>query len=179
MSKKHFSVFLLVTMFIFVGSRMAQADDANLDDATKARIAKFEQGPSTIDVSKYPQKIQDIYTDIFSQKCMQCHRLSRPINSDFALPSEWESYVKLMMHKPGSNINNGDARKIIDFLIYDSSVRKKDLMDEKLKKISDFLIYDSSVRKKALIGEKLLKVTPEEKVVQETKIKEIQDKYNH
>ncbi len=72
---------------LFAGPRIVRADDANLDDATKARIAKFEQGPSTIDVSKYPQKIQDIYTDVFSQKCMQCHRLSRPINSDYALPS--------------------------------------------------------------------------------------------
>ena len=97
MNKKSFSVLLLVVMFIFAGSRMVRADDGNLDDATKARIAKVEQGPSTIDVSKYPQKIQDIYTDIFSQKCMQCHRLSRPINSDYALPSEWESYVKLMI----------------------------------------------------------------------------------
>ena len=136
MNIKRFSLLLLVIMFTFMGSRIVRADDTNLDDATKARIAKFEQGPATIDVSNYPQKIQDIYTDVFSQKCMQCHRLSRPINSDYALPSEWDSYVKLMMHKPGSGINNGDARKIIDFLIYDSSVRKKALVDSKLAKES-------------------------------------------
>src|SRR6202142_128369 len=103
MNENYFRVVLFVIMFIFAGSRMVRSDDGNLDDAAKARIAKAEQGPATIDVSKYPQKIQDIYTDIFSQKCMQCHRLSRPINSDFALPSEWEGYVKKMMHKSGSN----------------------------------------------------------------------------
>lgn len=155
MNRNQNSILLLVIMCVFLASRMAQADDGNIDDATKARIAKAEQGPSTIDVSKYPQKIQDIYTDIFSQKCMQCHRLSRPINSDFALPSEWESYVKLMMHKPGSNINNGDARKIIDFLIYDSSVRKKAQVDDKLSK-----------------------ATPDDKAAQEAKIKSVHDKYD-
>ena len=134
MNIKFFNVLLFVMLFAYTGPRTVHADDGNLDDATKARIAKAEQGPATIDVSKYPQKIQDIYTDIFSQKCMQCHRLSRPINSDFVLPSEWESYVKLMSHKSGSNINNGDARKIVDFLVYDSSVRKKALLDEKLAK---------------------------------------------
>ena len=155
MNNKCFNYLLLLAIFIFAGPRIVCADDANLDDATKARIAKFEQGPSTIDVANYPQKIQDIYTDVFSQKCMQCHRLSRPINSDYALPSEWESYVKLMMHKPGSNINNGEARKIIEFLIYDSSIRKKALVDDKLSK-----------------------ATPEEKTAAEAKIKSIHDKYD-
>ena len=156
MNQKYFSLVFLLTMFIFAGARMASAaDDANLDDATKARIAKFEQGPATIDVSNYPQKIQDIYTDVFSQKCMQCHRLSRPINSDYVLPSEWENYVKLMMHKTGSGITNGDARKITDFLIYDSSVRKKAQLDDKLSK-----------------------ATPEEKAAAEAKIKSVHDKYD-
>ncbi len=60
-----------------------------------------------------------------------------------------------MMHKPGSNINNGDARKIIDFLIYDSSVRKKAQVDDKLSK-----------------------ATPEDKAAAEAKIKSIHDKYD-
>lgn len=150
MNQKYYSVLLLVAMFIFVGSRIVGADDTNLDDATKARIAKFEQGPSTIDVSNYPQKIQDIYTDIFSQKCMQCHRLSRPINSDYALPSEWEGYVKLMMHKPGSGITSGDARKITDFLIYDSSVRKKAMVDDKLSKEAPDVKADDEAKIKSI-----------------------------
>ena len=155
MNKKYLSVLMLAVMGVFAASAIVRADDSNLDEATKARIAKAEQGPATIDVSKYPQRIQDIYTDIFSQKCMQCHRLSRPINSDYALPSEWESYVKLMMHKPGSGITNGDARKIIDFLIYDSSVRKKAIVDDKLSK-----------------------ATPEDKAAAQARIKSVHDKYD-
>ncbi|MDE1920438.1 MAG: hypothetical protein KGJ09_02090 [Candidatus Omnitrophica bacterium] len=151
---KAFIIVMFFVIFVSGGSNPLRADDSNLDAATQARIAKADQGPRTIDVSGYPQKLQDIYTDIFSQKCTQCHRLSRPINSDFALPSEWESYVKKMMHKPGSNINFGQARKIIDFLIYDSSVRKKALLEEKLSKL-----------------------TPEQRAAQEAKIKKVQDKY--
>lgn len=115
-----------------------------------------QQGPSTIDVSKYPQKIQDIYTQDFSQKCMLCHSLSRPINSNFVLPSEWGNYVKKMEHMPGSNINSGDASKILDFLIYDSSVRKKALLDNKLAN-----------------------ATPEERAADQAEIKKIHDTYDH
>jgi hypothetical protein len=130
-----------------------RADDA-MDAATKARIDAFEKGPATIDVSKYPQGIQDNYA-IFSQKCTQCHKLSRPINSDYALPDEWSRYVKRMMRKPGSGIDSGDGKKIYEFLAYDSSVRKKALLDDKLAKL-----------------------TPEEKAADEAKIKEVHDKYD-
>jgi len=156
MNNKRFSVLLIAIMFIFAGSRMVHADDGNLDDVTKARIAKAEQGPSTIDVSKYPKKVQDIYTEDFSQKCMMCHSLSRSFNSNFVLPSELENYVKRMRRMPGSSITEGDASKIIDFLIYDSSVRKKVLLDDKLAK-----------------------ATPEERAAAEAKIKKIHDKYDY
>ncbi len=106
-----------------------------LDAATKARVERFEKGPATVDVSKYPQSIQDNYA-LFSQKCTQCHRLSRPINSDYALPDEWSRYIKRMMYKPGSNISGDDAKKIYDFLVYDSSVRKKAMLDAKMQALS-------------------------------------------
>ncbi|MBU6410039.1 MAG: hypothetical protein KGR98_06605 [Verrucomicrobia bacterium] len=108
---------------------VARAGD--LDAATKARIAQFDSGPSTVDVSQYPQHIQDAY-QVFSEKCSQCHKLSRPINSDFVLPDEWARYVKRMMYKPGSNISGSEAKDIYEFLVYDSSVRKKALLDQKL-----------------------------------------------
>ena len=170
---------IFLALFVFVGAGVLRAQSEGFDKATEASIKKAEQGPSTIDVSHYPKKIQDIYNDYLTQECIQCHPLSLPINSDYALPFEWEGYIKRMMYKSGSNISTGDAKKITEFLIYDSSVRKKAIMDEKLKMIADFLIYDSSIRKKALIEDKLLKVTPEEKVEQENKIKEIQEKYNN
>ncbi len=131
----------------------ARADD-QMDAATKARIDAFEKGPASIDISKYPSALKDNY-DLFSQKCTQCHKLSRPINSDYALPSEWSRYVKRMMRKPGSGISSSEA-----------------------KQIYEFLAYDSSVRKKAAVDAKLAAATPEDRAADEAKIKEVHDKYD-
>jgi hypothetical protein len=60
-----------------------------------------------------------------------------------------------MMRKPGSGISTADGKQIFDFLAYDSSVRKKKVVDEKLAK-----------------------ATPEEKKAAEDKIKELHDKYD-
>jgi hypothetical protein len=136
------------------GALVVQAADEPLDAETKARIERFEKGPATIDVSKYPEGLKDNY-EVFSTKCSQCHKLSRPINSDYAIPEEWSRYIKRMMHKPGSGISAGDGKKIFDFLAYDSSVRKKKMLDEKLAK-----------------------ATPEEKKAAGDKIKELHDKYD-
>ncbi len=131
-----------------------RAADEPLDAAAKARIERFEKGPASINISKYPDGIKDNY-EVFSTKCTQCHKLSRPINSDYALPDEWSRYIKRMMHKPGSGISAGDG-----------------------KKIYEFLVYDASMRKKSIVEEKLAKATPEEKATAESKIKEVHDKYD-
>ena len=133
---------------------IARAADEPLDAETKARVERFEKGPATVDVSKYPDGIKENY-EVFSTKCSQCHKLSRPINSDYAVPEDWSRYIKRMMRKPGSGISAGDGKKIFDFLAYDSSVRKKKMLDEKLAK-----------------------ATPEEKKAAEDKIKELHDKYD-
>jgi len=149
-----FGAFLLgLTALALFGVGLARAED-QLDAETKARIDKYEQRQATIDVSKYPQGIQDDY-EIFSQKCTQCHKLSRPVNCDYALPDEWSRYVKRMMRKPGSGIDSADGKKIYEFLTYDSSVRKKAMLDDKLAKLS-----------------------PEDKAAAEAKIKEVHDKYD-
>lgn len=132
------------------GFALAQA----LDAATQARIERFEKGPATINISKYPSGIQENYA-LFSQKCSQCHKLSRPINSDYALPDEWSRYIHRMMNKPGSGIGAGDGKKIYDFLVYDSSTRKKAMLDQKLSALS-----------------------AAEKAAAEAKIKEVQDRYH-
>ena len=136
------------------GVSVALAADEPLDAETKARVERFEKGPATVDVSKYPDAIKDNY-QVFAEKCSQCHKLSRPINSDYALPDEWSRYIKRMMHKPGSGIGNADGKKIYEFLVYDSSIRKKKMFDEKLAK-----------------------ATPQEKTDAETKLKEVRDKYD-
>lgn len=147
-------ILLAALTLTLVGTGFGRAADALLDPETKARVERFEKGPATVDVSKYPDGIKENY-EVFTAKCSQCHKLSRPINSDYALPDEWSRYIKRMMNKPGSGISNADG-----------------------KKIYEFLAYDSSVRKKALLDEKLAKATAEDKATAEKKIKEVHDKYD-
>jgi hypothetical protein len=126
-----------------------------LSPETQTRAARVEKSPSAIDVSKYPQRIRNNY-QLFAQECSYCHRLSRPINSQLALPDEWSRCIRRMMNKPGSGIGPGDG-----------------------KKIYEFLVYDSSIRKRAALDEKLAKATPAEKAAALAKVKEVRDKYGH
>jgi hypothetical protein len=154
MNTKFATLLFSAAALTFAGTGLGRAADAQLDPETKARVERFEKGPATVDISKYPEGIKDNY-EVFTQKCSQCHKLSRPINSDYALPDEWSRYIKRMMNKPGSGISNAEGKKIYEFLTYDSSVRKKAMVDEKLKK-----------------------ATPEDKTTAETKIKDVHDKYD-
>lgn len=106
------------------------------DPSSEERLADFDTGPATIDVSSYPEEMQENYK-IFAERCAKCHTLSRPINSDYALPDEWSRYVKRMMRKPGSGINPKDGKKIFEFLAYDSSIRKKELVEKKTAEQKD------------------------------------------
>ena len=96
------------------------------------RIAAYDKGPATIDVSKYPADMQSHYK-LFVTRCAKCHTPARAINCDFALDEEWERYVKRMMRKPGSGISPADGKKIFEFVTYDSKIRKKALYERKLK----------------------------------------------
>ena len=96
------------------------------------RIAAYDKGPATIDVSKYPPDMQARYK-VFTARCSKCHTIARAINCDFALDEEWERYVKRMMRKPGSEVSPADGKQIFEFLAYDSKTRKKALYDKKLK----------------------------------------------
>src|SRR5579859_4716400 len=98
-------ILLGLTAVASLGPYTVRAED-QLDAETKARVERFEKGPATIDVSKYPDGIKENY-EVFSTKCTQCHKLSRPINSDYALPEEWSRYIKRMMHKPERHQRRG------------------------------------------------------------------------
>src|ERR1017187_7126572 len=131
-----------------------RAAEEHHHEATSAGSTQMEAGLATIDVSAYPKAGQDIYP-LFTEKCAQCHHLNHTINSDHhALPDEWEGIVNRMWRKPGSNLNKKEAEQIVEFLTYDSSVRKK-----------------------AVVDEMLAMATPKEKKAAEDKIKEVYAKY--
>ena len=115
-----------------VAAGLCRAGGEQLDAGTKAQVDPSAKGPATIDVSKYPAGIQENYK-VFSQKCSQCHNLNRPINSDYVLPDEWFHCIGRMKRRFGSNIGSSEEGRLYDFLVYDSSVRKRDKLDAKLQ----------------------------------------------
>lgn len=82
--------------------------------AQKAEWDPRDAGPDTVDVSGYPPEQQAQYR-VFAGKCTKCHPLSRPINSHFN-PTEWKRYMKRMIRRPNSGINEEQAAQIYDFL---------------------------------------------------------------
>ncbi len=125
---------LVATLSIGSFTRLGAAGD-EIDAATKAKIALYDKGPSSIDVSKYPAGAKAGY-GTFRNTCSLCHTLARPINCEFVLPDEWSRYVKRMMFKPSSNISADKAKKIYQFLVYDSSIRKKEQVDQRLSALT-------------------------------------------
>ena len=119
-----FAIALLALASLLIYA-VGPAGSDELDAATKARIAKLDAGKKTIDVTKYPAEQKANYA-LFMKKCVKCHTTARPINSRFVLPGEWERYIKRMVFKPDSKMTEADGKKIFQFLLYDSSVRKAD-----------------------------------------------------
>ena len=124
MRNQIWSLVAVVALLVVAASSSAQ------DPSSEEELAEFDLGAQTIDVSTYPEEMQQKY-EIFAERCSKCHTLARPINSDYALEEEWSRYVKRMMRKPGSGIAPKEAKQIFEFLAYDSSVRKKELIEKK------------------------------------------------
>jgi len=76
-------------------------------------------GPGTIDVSGYPEQQKTNY-DMYALKCAKCHPLARSVNARFTA-QDWKRYMKRMIRRPNSGINEEQAAKIYDFLKYYAS----------------------------------------------------------
>ena len=75
-----------------------------------------DDGPGTIDVSDYPEAQQKEYP-LFLVKCAKCHPVSRPINAQYDA-TNWKRYMKRMIRRPNSGINEQQAVSLYDFLKY-------------------------------------------------------------
>ena len=87
----------------------------------------FDLGPAAIDVSSYPAEHKKAY-ESFAHECADCHTLARPINAPFVERKDWSRYVTRMhlRHrlKSGSGFSKAEGKAIVDFLAYDSKIRK-------------------------------------------------------
>ncbi len=148
---------VLLWGWIIFSSALSLADDA-VSPSQEETVSEKEKaknpypndfGPDTIDISGYPDEHKESYK-LFVEKCVRCHTIARPINSQFvevkgqeleSLKTEssnlfekplvwqiedniWERYAKRMMRKPGCEMAVDEAKKIWQFLVYDSKERK-------------------------------------------------------
>lgn len=76
-------------------------------------------GPGSIDVSGYPAEQRKNY-EMYSVKCAKCHPLARSVNARFSA-QEWKKYMKRMIRRPNSGINEEQAASVYEFLKYYST----------------------------------------------------------
>jgi hypothetical protein len=142
-------IFLAALGFLFVAGMTSYAADSVAEDKSGGAYPN-DFGPTTIDVSSYTEAMQGAYK-IFVAGCAACHTIARPINSQFleltddevaaakkadpdfgkddskilqAEDKVWGRYVHRMMAKPGCPIKGADGKKVWEFLVYDSKIRK-------------------------------------------------------
>ena len=78
-----------------------------------------DSGPDHVDVSKYPSAQQRQY-DVYAAKCSKCHPLARSVNARFNA-TDWKRYMKRMIRRPNSGINEEQAALIYEFLKFYSA----------------------------------------------------------
>jgi cytochrome c5 len=132
---KQLAILFIASSIAGIGA-LAPAHAEEPDSAAiKAHLKALDSGPKTIGVTKYPDEQKAGYK-LFAKKCSKCHTIARPINSDFVLPAQWQRYIKRMMFKPNSQMNDADGKRIFRFLVYDASVRKRELVKKALSSLS-------------------------------------------
>ncbi len=87
-----------------------------------------DMGPETVDVSAYPAQQRLDYA-VFARTCSRCHTLARAINAPLVGRGWWEFYMtgmRLRSSRTGRPLSPDETKSILDFLEYDSRVRKVD-----------------------------------------------------
>lgn len=94
----------------------AEPQDPHLEDLGPDQIP-YET------LKTYSEQMQANYV-LFAKRCSKCHTPARPLNARFASRKYWARYVTEMWRRPASGITHSEARRIIDFLVYDAKKRK-------------------------------------------------------
>ena len=112
----------------------------------------YDLGSPTVNVSRYPKNVQDDYK-IFLAVCSSCHTTARPLNSPYASEYDWSRFVQRMHVKilsRGSDVEKRSLKQIMEFLVYDSKVRKVkgkaefDLRQAELKELFDQVVQKNN-----------------------------------
>ena len=114
-------------VFVAAACLLAAAGCDWFQHEPRVRFAE-DLGPDQLEYDalvRYPEPVQNDYV-VFAKRCSKCHTTARPLNSIYASPEMWSRYVTKMWRKTGSGISHQDAKQILEFLVYDSKIRKLD-----------------------------------------------------
>jgi hypothetical protein len=107
-----------VMRLLVVGSLLAVLQAA-VDYGPDFKPDPRDGGPGAIDVSRYPDPMKRSY-EMYAVKCAKCHPLARSVNARFTA-QDWKRYMKKMIRRPNSGVNEEQAATIYEFLKYYSS----------------------------------------------------------
>lgn len=107
-----------------VGPRLAMAALAVVTTSSAVAGAPDERAPDTVDTSNFTPEMKGHY-EVFALKCSKCHSLSRPLNVRLSA-TEWKLYLKKMIRRPGSGINEEAARRVYEFLKFYAEQKAKE-----------------------------------------------------
>jgi len=114
-------------LLLLAGALIAAEEGPIRTDELSARMPA-DLGPATVDVSAYPPVQLKNYA-LFLDRCSRCHTPARAINSRITTREDWQHFVSLMHGRllgrsMGEPWKAEEGRAIIDFLVYDSQLRK-------------------------------------------------------
>lgn len=100
----------------------------------KLKVAAYpaDLGPDAVDVSRYPARVQADY-QIYARVCSKCHTLARANYAPASQRAFWRLYLTKMRTRAawkGSRLSRDEVRAILDFLDYDSRLRKRERRQE-------------------------------------------------
>ena len=98
----------------------------------KSALYPSDLGYETVDVSGYPLRIQADYR-VYERICSKCHTLARANYAPHVSRAWWRFYLIGMRARStwkGAPLTAEESRAILDFLDYDSQVRKLDRRQE-------------------------------------------------
>jgi hypothetical protein len=115
-------------VFMLAAGALYGAESGPITTKELSARTPADLGPDTVDVSQYPPAQQKNYI-LFLERCSRCHTAARAINSRIITQEDWQHFVSLMHGRLLSRSMSEpwkleEGRAIIDFLAYDSEVRK-------------------------------------------------------
>ena len=116
----------LIALSLLILSIPGRAQERFTSEQREARFY-YDLGPKEVDVTAYPKEQQENYRS-FAKTCSQCHTPARALNSPLIAREDWRRFIKRMHAKTkqssGAAIGKEAAKAAIEFLAYDSQVRK-------------------------------------------------------